>query len=56
MEGPPPAQQQRPSGSEAAMQPRPKAVDERHVGSGKLHNKARDAATHTLSRIAADAL
>ena len=39
MEGPPPKQQQTPSGSEAVMKPRPVAVDKRHVGSGKLHNK-----------------
>jgi NAD(P)-dependent dehydrogenase (short-subunit alcohol dehydrogenase family) len=39
MEGPPPKQQQTPSGSEAAMKPRPVAVDERHAGSGKLRNK-----------------
>jgi FlaA1/EpsC-like NDP-sugar epimerase len=46
MEGPPPKQQQTPSGSEAAMKgseaamkPRPVAVDPRHVGSGKLRNK-----------------
>jgi hypothetical protein len=41
MEGPPPKQQQMPSASEAAMKPRPVAVDVRHVGSGKLHHKAR---------------
>jgi NAD(P)-dependent dehydrogenase (short-subunit alcohol dehydrogenase family) len=39
MEGPPAAQTQRPSGSEAAMAPRPVAVDPRHVGSGKLAGK-----------------
>jgi hypothetical protein len=37
----PPAQTQRPSGSEAAMEPRPVALDKRHVGSGKLRDKAR---------------
>ena len=41
MEGPPPKQQQQPSGSEAAMKPRPVALDARHKGSGKLRNKAR---------------
>lgn len=39
MEGPPPKQTQTPSGSEAAMKPRPVAVDPRHVGSGKLRHK-----------------
>ena len=42
MEGPPPKQQQQPSGSEAEMKPRPVALDVRHKGSGKLRNKARN--------------
>ena len=43
MEGPPPKQQQQPSGSEAEMKPRPVALDVHHKGSGKLRNKARNA-------------
>jgi len=34
-----PPQQQKPPGSEAQMQPRPKAEDEQYRGSGKLKNK-----------------
>ena len=52
MEGPPPKQQQQPSGSEAAMKPRPVALDARHKGSGKLRNKARNAGWLVCQRYA----